>query len=256
MYYNKVEICGVNTSTLKVLSDEEKRSLLLRTKQGDANARQELIYGNLRLVLSIIQRFVGRKESLDDLFQVGCIVLISAIDKFDLTFNVEFSTYAVPLILGEIKKFFRDEGCIKVSRGLKELHIKIVEFREKYLKDNYQEPRIEIIAENLGVSSQDIVLALESHYYPTSLSETIYEKEDSSIYLEDIIPQEEKYSKLDFICLEDGIERLTKKEKQLIYLRYYENYNQQEIAKKLNVSQVQVSRLEKKIIEKLRKQFV
>jgi len=232
------------------------KELFKRSKNNDLEARNILIEKNIPLVWSLVNRYVNHSYDKEDLFQVGCIGLISAIDKFDLTFNVEFSTYAVPLILGEIKKFFRDEGCIKVSRGLKELHIKIVEFREKYLKDNFQEPRIEIIAENLGVSSQDIVLALESHYYPTSLSETIYEKEDSSIYLEDIIPQEEKFSKLDFICLEDGIERLTKKEKQLIYMRYYENYNQQEIAKKLNVSQVQVSRLEKKIIEKLRKQFV
>lgn len=232
------------------------KELFVRLKNNDKEAREVLIEKNIPLVWSLVNRYRHKNYDKEDLFQVGCIGLINAIDKFDLSFNVQFSTYAVPLILGEIKKYFRDEGCIKVSRGLKELHLKIMEFREEYLKENFTEPRIETIAENLGVQSQDIVLALESHYYPTSLNETIYEKDDSSIYLEDIIPQEENYSKLDFICLEDGLSTLTKKEKQIIYLRYYENYNQCEIAKKMNVSQVQISRLEKKIIEKLRKQFV
>lgn len=233
-----------------------QRDLFLRLANNDKEARDILIEKNLPLVRSLVNRYKYSNYDKDDLFQIGCIGLINAIDKFDLSYNVQFSTYAVPLILGEIKKHFRDEGSIKVSRGLKELHIKIQDFKNSYISEFHNEPRLEDIAKNLNVSIQDIVLALESHYYPTSLNESIYENDDSNILLEDVIPQEEKFSHLDHICLEQGIDNLSEREKELIYLRYYEDFNQTEIAKKMKISQVQVSRLEKRIIEKLRKQFV
>lgn len=233
-----------------------QRDLFFRLANNDKEARDILIEKNLPLVRSLVNRYKYSNYDKDDLFQIGCIGLINAIDKFDLSYNVQFSTYAVPLILGEIKKHFRDEGSIKVSRGLKELHIKIQDFKNEYISKFQNEPRLEDIAKSLNVSIQDIVLALESHYYPTSLNESIYENEDSNILLEDVIPQEEKFSHLDHICLEQGIDNLNEREKELIYLRYYEDFNQTEIAKKMKISQVQVSRLEKRIIEKLRKQFV
>ncbi len=233
-----------------------QNELFVRLANNDKEARNILIESNLPLVRSLVNRYKYSNYDRDDLFQIGCIGLINAIDKFDLSYEVQFSTYAVPLILGEIKKHFRDEGSIKVSRGLKELHIKIQNFKDKYICEFQKEPRLEDISKNLNVSIQDIILALESHYYPTSLNESIYENEDSNILLEDTIPQEERFSHLDHICLEQGIESLNNREKELIYLRYFEDFNQARIAEKMNISQVQVSRLEKRIIEKLRKQFV
>ena len=224
--------------------------------KGDLEARKLLIEKNMSLVWSLVNRYQSFNKDKEELFQIGCLGLISAIDKFDVSYNVCFSTYAVPLILGEIKKSFRDEGTIKVSRGLKELYIKIIEYKKEYYDKYNQEPHIEIIANKLNVTIQDIILALESHYYPTSLDETIYEKEDTSIILADTIEDKKEYSNLDYLCLEEGIDKLTKQERLIVYLRYYEDYNQSEVAKKIGVSQVQISRIEKKIIEKLRKEFV
>lgn len=237
------------------MNNLSNRELLIKIANNDIDARNQLIEKNMALVWSLVNRYQSYNFDKEDLFQFGCLGLIKAIDNFNLNYEVQFSTYAVPIILGEIKKAFREEGSIKVSRGLKELYLRIQEYRMVHQNENI-ELHIETLAKELNVSQQDIILALESHYYPTSLDETIYEKEDTSIKLQDTIFLEESFSKLDHICLENGVNKLTKKEKTLIYLRYYENINQSEIAKKLGVSQVQVSRLEKKIISKLKKEFV
>lgn len=162
MYYNKVEICGVNTSTLKVLTDDEKKALLIRVKEGDASARQELIYGNLRLVLSIVQRFTGRKENLDDLFQVGCIGLCKAVDNFNVELDVKFSTYAVPMIIGEIRRYLRDNNSIRISRSVRDLAYKALQAREELTKEKSEEPTIEAIATRLGEKKEVVVRALEA----------------------------------------------------------------------------------------------
>ena len=192
------------------LSNNELFDLL---KNGNLNVRKQLIENNLSLVWSLVNRYQSFNKEKEELFQIGCLGLINAIDKFDTSFNVCFSTYAVPLILGEIKKAFRDDGAIKVSRGLKELYNRITEFKKDYYEKNNIEPRIEIISKELNVTIQDIVLALESHYYPTSLDETLYEKEDSSIKLSDVIEDKKEYSIIDYVCLENGIEKLSKQER-------------------------------------------
>lgn len=238
------------------MANASNLELLEKVANHDQIARNQLIENNLLLVWSIVNKYCNFNYDKEDLFQVGCLGLINAIDNFDLSYGVKFSTYAVPLIIGEIKKVFRDEGAIKVSRGLKEIYLKIQEYKEEFISQYCKEPRIEDIANYLHISIQDVILSLEAHFYPTSLEETIYEKEDTSIKLKDTIPQIETFSKLDHICLEKGVKALTKKEKTLIYLRYYEDYNQVQVAQKLGVSQVQVSRLEKKIIDKLKKEFV
>ena len=238
---------------IKSLSNLELIKLL---KEGKTEAREILIEKNITLVRSIVNKYQVYYYDKEDLFQIGCLGLIKAIDKFDVSYSVQFSTYAVPIIIGEIKQFFRDEGNIKVGRKLKELYIKIADFKQIYFEANNNEPRIEDIAKYLNVTIQDIILALESHFYPTSLDETIYEKNDNEIKLKDTIYEKRNFEDLDYILLDDAIAKLSKFEKLIIYLRYYEGYNQCDIAKKIGVSQVQVSRLEKQIIEKLRKEFV
>lgn len=255
MYYNKVEICGVNTSTLKVLSDEEKRSLLLRTKEGDEGARQELIYGNLRLVLSIIQRFTGRRENLDDLFQVGCIGLVKAVDNFNTDLEVKFSTYAVPMIIGEIRRYLRDNNSIRISRSVRDLAYKALQAREELTREKQSEPTVDDIAARLGEKKEAVVRAMEAIVEPISLYEPVFnESSGDSVYVIDQVSDagssEERW--LENIVLREAMLELSEREQKIIRLRYYMNKTQMEIAEEIGISQAQVSRLEKGALNRIR----
>ena len=258
--YNKVEICGVNTSRLPVLSSSEKKELLKRTKQGDTDAREKLIDGNLRLVLSIIQRFAGRggrRENLDDLFQVGCIGLIKAIDNFDMSFNVCFSTYAVPMIMGEIKRFLRDDGMIKVSRTLRENGWKIKKAAEKISYEKGRNAKISEIAAATEITEEDIVLALDANSEIDSIYKSVYRDDGREVMLVDqIVAKEtvsdrEKEKVINHILIDNLIKKLKGREKKIIEYRYFKEMTQTQIADKLGISQVQVSRLEKKILKRM-----
>ena len=257
MYYNKVEICGVNTSELKVLSDEEKKELLKRSKSGDEEARQELIYGNLRLVLSIIQRFTGRKENLDDLFQVGCIGLVKAVDNFNTELEVKFSTYAVPMIIGEIRRYLRDNNAIRISRSVRDLAYRALSAREELMREKEEEPTAADIAEKLGEKRENVIRAMEAIIEPVSLYEPIYNDGGDSIYLMDQLSDtsESDESWLENIALKEAMKRLGERERKIIDMRYYKNKTQTEIAEEIGISQAQVSRLEKGALEKMRKQI-
>lgn len=255
MYYNKVEICGVNTSTLKVLSDEEKRALLLKTKEGDECARQELIYGNLRLVLSIIQRFTGRKENLDDLFQVGCIGLVKAVDNFNIALEVKFSTYAVPMIIGEIRRYLRDNNSIRISRSVRDLAYRSLQAREELTREKQCEPTVEDIAARLGEKKEAVVRAMEAIVEPISLYEPVFnEGGGESVYVIDQVSDagssEERW--LENIVLREAMKELSEREQKIISLRYYMNKTQTEIAEEIGISQAQVSRLEKGALNRIR----
>ena len=257
MFYNKVEICGVNTSKLKVLTDEEKRDLLLKSKAGDDSARQALIYGNLRLVLSIIQRFSNRKENMDDLFQVGCIGLIKAIDNFNTDLDVKFSTYAVPMIIGEIRRYLRDNNTIRISRSVRDLAYRSLQMRELLTKEKNSEPTVEEIAEKLGEDKGAVIRAMKAIIEPISLYEPVYSENGDSIYvidqLSDTNTSDESW--LENIALRDALRNLTERERKIINLRFYKNKTQMEIAEEIGISQAQVSRLEKGALEKVRKQI-
>ena len=253
--FNKVEISGVNTSKLPILSKREKEELFIKIKQGDEEARQEFIYGNLRLVLSVIQRFYGRGENADDLFQVGCVGLIKSIDNFDITQNVQFSTYAVPMIIGEIKRYLRDDGMVKVSRSLKQLAIKVKMQGEMLSKKLGRDPTIEELAEAIGVEKEDVVMAIESNFSVEYLQGVIHEEEGSPICLIDKISRKgdnEEDKVVDNILLKEVLGKLEKRERQIIMLRYFEDKTQSEIGQILDISQVQVSRIEKKVLHKLK----
>lgn len=226
--------------------------LLEKVRSGDDHAKELVVDQNLGLVWSIVHRFKNNYYDKEDLFQIGCIGLMKAINNFDPTYGVQFSTYAVPIIMGEIKRYFRDDGTIKVSRSLKELNLKIIKAKEHFITILNQEPSMEELANYLEVDVQDIVEAINSSYYPTSLSEPIYEKDGSAIEMEERI--EDKKDKMWFekIALQMEIDKLEEKERLILYMRYQLDYNQEKVAKRLNISQVQVSRLEKKIIAKLR----
>ena len=254
MYYNKVEICGVNTSTLKVLSDTEKRELLLKVREGDTNARQELIYGNLRLVLSIVQRFTGRRENLDDLFQVGCIGLCKAVDNFNIELDVKFSTYAVPMIIGEIRRYLRDNNSIRISRSVRDLAYKALQVREELTKEKSEEPTIEEISKRLGEKKEVVVNALEAIVEPISLYEPVFTDGGDSIYVLDQISDSSSSDEiwLENIVLREAIQRLSEREKKIIYMRYYMNKTQMEIAAEIGISQAQVSRLEKAALKQMK----
>lgn len=238
------------------LSIEEVNSLILKIRAGDLNSKDILVNENIPLVWSLVHRYKNTYYDKEDLFQIGCLGLLKAIDKFDVSFNVAFSTYAVPLILGEIKKFFRDDGAIKVSRSLKELNIQVNKLRDDYFNKYGKEMRIEDISKELMVSVNDIVMCLDANFYPTSINETIYEKDSSSLVMEDRLSYDDTDKFINLITLKDSLNKLDNKERLLIELRYYQDMNQEEVAKRFNVSQVQISRMEKKIIEKLKKQFV
>ena len=257
MHYNKVEICGVNTSKLKVLSDEEKRELLKRTKAGDMNAREELIYGNLRLVLSIIQRFTNRNENVDDLFQVGCVGLVKAVDNFNVELDVKFSTYAVPMIIGEIRRYLRDNNAIRISRSIRDLAYHALSVREELIKEKEGEPTVEQIAERLGESKKSVLRAMEAIVAPISLYEPVYSENGDSIYVMDQLSDSNSSDELwlESIALREAMKTLSERERSIITMRFYKNKTQMEIADEIGISQAQVSRLEKGALERIRKQL-
>ncbi len=257
MHYNKVEICGVNTASLKTLSNQEKIELLRKCRTGDLKAREEMIKGNLRLVLSIVQRFSQRGENMDDLFQVGCIGLIKAIDNFNIDLDVQFSTYAVPMIIGEIRRYLRDNSSIRVSRSIRDLAYKALQAKEELTKSLAYEPPIEMIAERLGQRKEDIVCALEAISEPVSLFEPVYSDSGDSIYIMDQLRDnstgEDKW--IENIALREAIKGLSQRERKIINMRFYAGKTQSEIASEIGISQAQVSRLEKGALEQIRKQF-
>lgn len=257
MQRNRVEICGVNTAQLKVLTDEEKHELLVRVRAGDANARAELISGNLRLVLSIVQRFAGRKESMDDLFQVGCIGLVKAVDNFNLDLDVKFSTYAVPMIIGEIRRYLRDNNAIRISRSTRDLAYRALQVREELIAKNEREPITEEIAERLGEKKEAVLGAMEAIVEPLSLYEPVYNDGGDALYLMDQLSDTTDGDALwlENIVLRDAMKRLTPRERNIIQLRFWRNKTQMEIAGEIGISQAQVSRLEKAALEKMRKQM-
>ncbi len=257
MYCGKVEISGINTAKLKVLTDEEKEELLRRTKAGDMQAREELICGNLRLVLSIIQRFGGRKESPDDLFQVGCIGLIKAVDNFNIDLNVKFSTYAVPMIIGEIRRYLRDNNAIRISRSTRDLAYRALSAREEIAREKQIDPTPDEIAVRLGESREAVVRAMEAIVEPISLYEPVFTENGDSLYvidqLADVGSSDEAW--LENIALAEALETLGERERKIIDMRFYKNKTQMEIAEEIGISQAQVSRLEKGALERMRKQI-
>ena len=257
MYYNKVEICGVNTSKLKVLNDEEKTELLKRTRAGDEEARKELINGNLRLVLSIIQRFTGRRENLDDLFQVGCIGLVKAVDNFNIEMDVKFSTYAVPMIIGEIRRYLRDNNAIRISRSVRDLAYRALQVREELIAEKEKEPSVEEIAARLGEKKEAVMHAMEAIVEPISLYEPVFNDNGDALYLMDQLADSSGGDEvwLENIVLKEAMSRLNERERKIINLRFYRNKTQMEIAEEIGISQAQVSRLEKATLEKIRKQL-
>ena len=255
MYYNKVEICGVDTSKLKNISDERKRELLVRTKNGDLNAREELISGNLRLVLSIIQRFSQRKENLDDLFQVGCIGLMKAIDNFNIELDVKFSTYAVPMIIGEVRRYLRDNNMIRVSRSMRDLAYRSLSVKEALNLKLGRDATIEEISSELGESVSNVAKAIESIVDPVSIYDPVYNDGGDSIYVIDQISDKDNYDEvwLEDITLKEAIKKLSEREKMIIDMRYYNGKTQMEIADEIGISQAQVSRLEKGALDHIKK---
>lgn len=255
--YNKVEICGVNTSRLPTLSSAEKKELLRRTKEGDMEAREKLIDGNLRLVLSIIQRFTNRRENLDDLFQVGCIGLIKAVDNFNTDIDVEFSTYAVPMVIGEIRRYLRDNNTIRVSRSVRDLAYRALAAKEKLSSQSGVEPSAEAISAEIGESVRDVSHALEAIVEPVSLYDTVYSDGGDSIYVMDQIKDDDSSDELwlEDIALKEAISKLSDKEKSIISARYYDGKTQMEIAEEIGISQAQVSRLEKGALMRISKNF-
>lgn len=255
---NKVEICGVNTSRLPVLKNDEMRSLFGEIQiGGNSAAREKLIQGNLRLVLSVIQRFSNRGEYVDDLFQVGCIGLIKAIDNFDLTQNVRFSTYAVPMIIGEIRRYLRDNNPVRVSRSLRDIAYRALQVRERLLSDNSAEPTIAQIAEQLEVPREEVVFALDAIQEPVSLFEPIYNDGGDPILVMDQISDEKNSDDLwlEEISIKEAMKRLNEREKLIVSLRFFNGKTQMEVADEIGISQAQVSRLEKAALKQLRKYF-
>ncbi len=251
----KVEISGINTNDIEVLTNEEMTALFKKKKDGDLFARDLLVQGNLKLVLSILKRFNNRYDNMDDLFQIGCIGLLKAIDNFDLSHDVKFSTYAVPMILGEVRRYIRDNNSIRVSRSLKDIAYKSLKFKDEYLQKNGEEPSIEIIAEQLLVEPQEVISALESLKEPVSMFEPIYNDGGDTIYLFDQI-EDKKTNSNEFstrLALEDAIDNLDQREKFILDERFMIGKTQMEIAEELNISQAQVSRLEKGAIKQLKK---
>lgn len=254
--YNKVEICGVNTSTLKVLSEREKMALLKRIKEGDKQAREELVNGNLRLVLSVIQRFTQRGENLDDLFQVGCIGLMKSIDNFDISQNVRFSTYAVPMIIGEIRRYLRDNNAIRISRSMRDTAYKAMQTKEQLMNKLNREPTIEEIAKKMDAPKEEVVLALEAIVEPVSLYEPIYSDGGDTIYVMDQVGDgNDDNNWLDELALKEAIRNLNDREKRILNLRFFKGMTQIEVSAEIGISQAQVSRLEKGALDRIKKQL-
>lgn len=253
MQYNKVEICGINTSQLKVLKESEKIELLKKAHAGDKQARDELIKGNLRLVLSVIQRFSNRGENMDDLFQVGVIGLIKAIDNFNLDLDVRFSTYAVPMCIGEIRRYLRDDNAVRVSRSMRDTAYKAMQVKEKLINKNNCEPTIEEIAKELDMKKSDVVLALEAIVDPVSLYEPVYNDGGDTIYVMDQVGDSNTDTDwIDEIMIKDEIRKLDDRERNIMYLRFMQGKTQMEVAREVGISQAQVSRLEKNALKRIK----
>lgn len=257
MMRNKVEICGVDTSKLPVLTNEEMRELFKKMHEGDMSAREKLVNGNLRLVLSVIQRFNNRGEYVDDLFQVGCIGLIKSIDNFDLEQNVRFSTYAVPMIIGEIRRYLRDNNPIRVSRSLRDIAYKSLQVRERLMSETSREPTPEEIAKELNVPREEVVFALDAIQDPVSLFEPIYNDGGDPIYVVDQISDDKNRDSIwiDEIALMEGIRRLNERERMILKKRFFQGKTQMEVAEEIGISQAQVSRLEKAAIKQMERNF-
>lgn len=254
MALNKVEICGVNTAKLPVLKAEEKEELFRRIKEGDEEARELYIKGNLRLVLSVIKRFQSSNENVDDLFQIGCIGLIKAIDNFDTTLNVKFSTYAVPMIIGEIRRYLRDNNSIRVSRSLRDIAYKAIYAKENYVKQHLKEPTIAEIAEEIGIEKETIVYAMDAIQNPVSLFEPVYTEGGDTLYVMDQISDKKNKEDhwIENLSLREAMQRLNERERHIIELRFFEGKTQMEVAGEIGISQAQVSRLEKNALKSMK----
>ena len=251
----KVEICGVNTSKLKVLKNDETMALLKRTKTGDMDAREQLIAGNLRLVLSVIQKFTNRGENVDDLFQVGCIGLIKAIDNFNIDLDVRFSTYGVPMIIGEIRRYLRDNSSLRVSRSMRDTAYKVLQAKEKFIAERQREPTVEEIAKELDIKREEVVFALDAIMDPVSLYEPVYSDGGDTICVMDQVKDGKNTDEswLEQIALKEAISRLNDREKHILTLRFFEGKTQMEVSSEVGISQAQVSRLEKNAISQIKK---
>ena len=259
MYHSKVVLCGINTSKLTVLTEEEKKTLMKRVREGDESARQEMICGNLRLVLSIVQRFAGRKENPDDLFQVGCIGLVKAVDNFDITKEVMFSTYAVPMIIGEMRRYLRDNATVRVSRSVRDLAYRALQVREELAAELSRDPTPDEIAQKMDVPRQRVVAAMDAIVEPISLYEPVFSENGDSLYVIDQLSDTSRdasdESWLENIALREAVSTLTPREQNIIKLRYFKDKTQMEIASEIGISQAQVSRIEKAALQKLKKQL-
>lgn len=251
----KVEICGVNTAKLPILKEAEKEALFVRIKQGDPEARETYIKGNLRLVLSVIKRFSGNHENMDDLFQIGCIGLIKSIDNFDPTMNVKFSTYAVPMIIGEIRRYLRDNNSIRVSRSLRDTAYKAIHAKEVLSKNSFKEPTLQEIAEESGVAEEDILYALDAIQSPVSLYDPVYTDGGDTLYVMDQISDKKNKEEnwVEKLSLSDAMNHLSERENFIINLRFFEGKTQMEVADEIHISQAQVSRLEKGALRHMKK---
>lgn len=255
MALSKVEICGVNTAKLPLLNEEEKEALFMRIKEGDAAAREEYIKGNLRLVLSVIRRFSNSSENADDLFQIGCVGLMKAVDNFDPDREVKFSTYAVPMIIGEVRRYLRDNNSIRVSRSLRDTAYKAIYAKEGYVKKHLKEPTVQEIASEIGISKEDIVYALDAIQSPVSLYEPVYNEGGDTLYVMDQVSDKKNKEEnwVEELSLEAAMERLNERERYIIRLRFFEGKTQMEVADMIGISQAQVSRLEKNALKTMRR---
>ncbi len=255
MHISKVEICGVNTAKLPVLSADKKKELLLKISQGDRVARKEFINGNLRLVLSVIQRFSNRGEMIDDLFQIGCVGLIKAVDHFDLSQNVQFSTYAVPMIIGEVRRYLRDNNAIRVSRSLRDTAYKALQMRESMFYENGKEPTTQEIAEKLEIEPQDLIFALDAIQEPISLFEPVFQDGADTLCVMDQIKDQNNENSIweQTMTVSEALNKLDNREQQIIKMRFYDGKTQMEVAEEIGISQAQVSRLEKNALKHMRK---
>ena len=253
----KVEICGINTADLKVLKNDEMMALLRRCREGDKSAREQLICGNLRLVLSVIQRFLGRGENVDELFQVGCIGLIKAIDNFDIRQPVRFSTYGVPMIVGEIRRYLRDNSAIRVSRSMRDTAYRVLQAREQLMSQNQREPTVEQIAANLGIPREEVVMAMDAIVDPVSLYEPVYSDAGDNVCVMDQVRDSNNSDEhwLEQISLKDAIARLDKRQRNILALRFCQGKTQMEVSSEIGISQAQVSRLEKSAIACIKREM-
>ena len=254
MAHYKVEICGINTSKLPLLSNEEKKELIQKIQQGDKKAREQYIHGNLRLVLSIIQRFHNSNENIDDLFQIGCIGLMKAIDNFDVSQDVKFSTYAVPMIIGEVRRYLRDNNAIRVSRSLRDTAYKAIHAKEELSKTSFKEPTIQEIADSTGIPKEDLVFALDAIQSPLSLYDPVYTDGGDTLYVMDQVKDKKNKEDnwVESLAVNDAMKRLNERENYIIKLRFFEGKTQMEVAEEIHISQAQVSRLEKSALKSMR----